>query len=120
MRLAAVVTDDLLGELKRAELPADGWRWIAASLAVGDGFDVGAIVGLAGPAEARDLVAAAKRSLGELAARPIVRLLGLRQLLDPVVLVARAAEVHLAYRVAEERLDGVLARIEGFAGGTRP
>jgi hypothetical protein len=115
IRGAALITEPLAAALRKGELPADEWRWLAGSVAIGDGFDVGAVVDLPGPAESADLVKAGKRALAELAARPLVRLLGLRALFDPVVLVARQGEVHLAYRVGGERLAGVLSRLESFA-----
>jgi hypothetical protein len=116
---AFVGTDPLKARITAAGLPAEDFRWLALSLAVGDGLDVGAVASLPGPAEAGDLIQRARRELALLAGRPLVRLTGLTWLIDPVVLVAREGEVHLAYRLAEERVDRLIARLESLSATAR-
>jgi hypothetical protein len=115
--IAGVVGTDAIKErLKREALPAEDFRWLAISLAVGDGLDVGAVALLPGPAEARDLAKMARRELERFAARPLVRLAGLSWLTEPAVLVPREGELHLAYRLAADRVDRLVARLESWAG----
>jgi hypothetical protein len=113
--MAAVVGTDALKARLRAESMPSEFLWLAVSLAVGDGFDVGAIAGFPGPAEANDLVRLAKRELEGLSARPLVRALGLQPFIDPVQLVSKEGEVHLAYRLGEERVERLVSRFEAFA-----
>jgi hypothetical protein len=107
-RVALVLTDPMRLELKNSELPATEATWVALSLAVGDGFDVGALLGFPGSAEAEEVVRAARRSLKKLDTRPLVRALGLVPILDKVVLLAKESEVHVAWRVAGGLFDDLL------------
>jgi hypothetical protein len=118
--MAAVVGTDAVKARLRAESMPSELLWLAVSLAVGDGFDVGAVAGFPGPAEANDLVRLAKQELEALSARPLVRALGLQGFIDPVRLVSKEGEVHLAYRLAEERVDRLMSRLEAFAKLARP
>ena len=101
----------------RERLRAQQWGaaadldWLALSFAVGDGFDVGIIGGARGAAEAETLMQMMKQRAGELRAQPTVRLLGLVPYVDPFVVVAKQAEVHVAYRLGEARVDQLVTRL---------
>jgi hypothetical protein len=110
--LATVLTDPLREELKRADLPGAELEWLAVSLAVGDGFDVGAVAGLKGPAEAESLVNAAHARVSEFSSRMAVKLLGLKPYLDPLVMKSRDSEAHLAYRLAAPTVARLLDKLE--------
>lgn len=112
IRSALVPSEPLRAELRAQGLPGASIEWLALSLAVGDGFDVGAIAGYRGQAEARDALAEMRASLREFAGRKTITLLGLRPYLDPIVMVGRDSELHLAYRLAGTTVDHMLARLD--------
>ena len=101
----------------RERLRAEKWGsaaeldWLALSFAIGDGFDVGIIGGTRGPAEANTLVETMKQRANELKTQATMRLLGLTPYVDPFVVVAKQAEVHVAYRLVERRVDQLVTRL---------
>jgi len=102
----------------REQLRADKWEsladldWVALSLAVGDGFDVGIVAGTHGPIEAASLQKAMKARAGALKTQATVRLLGLVPFVEPFIVVAKENEVHVAYRLGETRVDQLVTRLE--------
>lgn len=111
--MAAVVPPDALREqMRKEQLPGADLEWLAVSLALGDGFDVGAVMGTHGPKEATDLVVASRLQLRDFAGRPTVRALGFKPFLDPIIIKAREGDVHLAYRVPGGMVDRMLDRLE--------
>jgi len=112
LMLGLVPPAALRDQLKREGLPGTEIEWLALSLAVGDGFDVGGMAGLAGPAEAESLAQSARAQLSEFAGRLAVRALGLKPFLDPIVLKTRENEVHYAYRLAAPTVEQMLSRLE--------
>jgi hypothetical protein len=109
---ATALTDPLRERLQKEGLPGIGLEWLALSFAVGDGFDVGAIVGARGEAEARALHQAATDGLARLRRSNTVRALGLRPFLEAVQLVGRDNEEHLAYRLPGARVELMVSRLE--------
>jgi hypothetical protein len=109
---ALVLTAPLRDELRRQD-----WRsaaeldWIALSFAVGDGFDVGIVAGARSAADARDLADTLRLRKTTLASQKTVRLLGLTPYIEPFIVVAHESEVHMAYRLAEARVDALLTRL---------
>ncbi|HEX4457759.1 MAG TPA: hypothetical protein VIA18_07300 [Polyangia bacterium] len=101
----------------REKLRAEKWGsaaeldWLALSFAVGDGFDVGIIGGAPGPAEANTLAELMQKRANELKSQVTMRLLGLVPYVDPFVVVAKQAEVHVAYRLVERRVDQLVTRL---------
>jgi hypothetical protein len=110
--LGLVPPVELRDRLKKEGLPGYEIEWLALSLAVGDGFDVGGMAGMQGPAEAESLASAAHAQLADFSSRMAVRALGLKPYLDPVVLKTRGNEVHYAYRLPARTVDEMLARLE--------
>jgi hypothetical protein len=112
--MAALVPTEPLRERLRAEKwwAAGDLDWVALSLAVGDGFDVGLVVGTHGPVEAGALAKTMKQRAGELKTQAMVRMLGLGPYIDPFVVVARDNEVHVAYRLGALRVDQLVTRLE--------
>lgn len=112
--MAALVPTEPLRERLRAEKwwSASDLDWVALSLAVGDGFDVGLVAGARGPVEAAALAKTMKTRAGELKGQAMVRMLGLGPYIDPFVVVARAAEVHVAYRLGGVRVEQLVTRLE--------
>jgi hypothetical protein len=102
----------------RERLRAEKWEsaadldWAGVSFAVGDGFDVGIVAGARGPVEAAALAKTAKARAGELKSQATVRLLGLVPFVEPFIVVAKENEVHVAYRLAERRVDQLVTRLE--------
>jgi hypothetical protein len=101
----------------RERLRAEKWGsaaeldWLALSFAIGDGFDVGIIGGTRGAAEANTLAETMRQRANELKTQVTVRLLGLTPYIDPFVVVAKQGEVHVAYRLAERRVDQLVTRL---------
>ena len=101
----------------REKLRAEKWSsaaeldWLALSFAIGDGFDVGIIGGARGPAEANTLAELMRQRANELKTQTTMRLLGLVPYVDPFVVVAKQAEVHVAYRLVERRVDQLVTRL---------
>jgi hypothetical protein len=110
---ALVMTPPLRDELRRQD-----WRsaaeldWIALSFAVGDGFDVGIVAGARSTADARDLADTLRLRKTTLESQKTVRLLGLGPYIEPFIVVAHESEVHMAYRLAEARVDALLTRLQ--------
>jgi hypothetical protein len=112
IRSGAILSPALLAELKREKILLDDVSWVALSLALGDGFDVGAIWQTIGLAEAQDQVGALRGRIDWWKNRLSVRALGLANIFDNVILVPKGGEVHLAYRVPGARLDSALTPLE--------
>jgi hypothetical protein len=116
--MAALVPTDAV----REQLRAADWRsaadldWAALSFAVGSGFDVGIVAGAHGEAEARTLADTTRSHVGELKSQVTVRLLGLVPYIDPFIVVAKNAEVHVAYRLGEARVDQLVTRLSQMQG----
>jgi hypothetical protein len=115
--IAAVIFSPLLLALLRKEgFLRDDIEWLTLSLAVGDGFDVGAIWKAIGAAESADQVKSVKERIEWWKKQLWVRALGLGTLFDPMVLVDKDAEVHMAYRVPGARIDSILQTLERMRG----
>jgi hypothetical protein len=112
--LAALIPTAALRERLRTE----GWQsvadldWLALSFAVGDGFEVFAVGGAHGAAEAKALAQSAKARAAELAEQVTVRLLGLTPFIRPFVVATKEEEVHVGYGLPERRLDELVTRLE--------
>jgi hypothetical protein len=117
---ALVPTERLRERLREADLPGGSLTWIALSFAVGDGFDVGVIAGTGSDFKAREVVEEGLRAVERFRGKKGVIILGLAPLLDPIVLVARGVEVHLAYRVPAPLLARGLERLEALARAAAP
>ncbi len=109
---AFVPTEIARDRLRREALPGGDPRWYAFSLAVGDGFDGVVVAGLGSDVEAAALVKSAKESVAKLRERPLVRVLGLRPLLDGVAVRAREAELRIAVRLPGRELERLITRFE--------
>jgi hypothetical protein len=116
--MAALVPTPALRERMRKEdwASAAELDWIALSFAVGDGFDVGIIAGAHGEAEAATLAKAMKSRAHALTTQATVRLLGLVPFVKPFIVVSKDNEVHVAYRLAEARVDQLVGRLEQMQG----
>jgi hypothetical protein len=114
LMMGVVPPETLRAQLKKEQLPGHDIEWLAVSLAVGDGFDVGGVAGTGGPAEARSLVEVAHIRLADFTSRFVVRALGLKPFLDPIVVKARddEADVHFAYRLPAPMVEKMLSRLE--------
>jgi hypothetical protein len=116
--MAALVPTQPLRERLHGEkwASAADLQWAALSFAVGDGFDVGIVAGALGPIEASTLAKQAKTRAGELKSQATVRLLGLVPFVEPFIVVSKESEVHVAYRLAERRVDQLVTRLEQMQG----
>ncbi|MGZ3406855.1 MAG: hypothetical protein ACXVAN_10465 [Polyangia bacterium] len=112
--MAAIVPTQPLREKLRAEKwdSAADLDWLGVSFAIGDGFDVGIVAGAHGPIEASALQKTMKQRAGELRTQATVRLLGLVPYIEPLIVVAKESEVHVAYRLTEARVDQLVTRLE--------
>lgn len=112
--LGLVPPEALRDRLEREALPGGQLEWLAASLAVGDGFDVGGVAGVRDAREAAELVVAARRRVEAFCERPAVRALGLAAFVEPVTFKAREANVYFAYRLPRRPVDRLLGRLESL------
>jgi hypothetical protein len=112
--MAAIAATQPLREKLRGEKwdAAADLDWIGVSLAVGDGFDVGIVAGAHGPIEAGELQKTMKQRALEWKSQTTVRLLGLVPYIEPLIIVAKESEVHVAYRLTEARVDQLVTRLE--------
>ncbi len=88
--------------------------WVTLAFAVGDGFDIGLIVGTGTEGGALDLMRAWNKSVHDFKERPMIRLTGLASYLDPLVIVTSGREVHVAFRMEGARLESLLGRVDTF------
>lgn len=124
--LGLVPPAPLRDRLRQADLSEFGAesRYLAAALAVGDGLDLGAIAGYDEFPKAKDAEERLLARIRRLRYRPMLALLSIGQLLDPVVLrTVRGGphrsdpELHLAYRLPEDdlrRLVTIMAKLRGL------
>jgi len=112
-----VISPTLLERLRKEKLFTDDIEWAAASLAVGQGFDIGAIWRARGAAEAQDQIGTLTGLISRWQSRMWVKAVGLVHLFDPVVLVPKNGEVHLAFRVPEAQLERSLSIFERVVPG---
>ncbi len=113
---------DRLREADLAELGSDA-RYLAASLAVGDGVDLGGQAGYAEFGIAQSVARHLKERVEALGRRPALSLLGLSAMVEPFIFVAARGgpnkdqpEVHFAYRLADENLVKLIQRIGKLRG----
>ena len=119
--IAAALPTPILRERLRAEhLPGAELEWLAMSLAVGDGFDVVMVFGARGVPEAKALAGSMRESLQKFMGTTAVRLLGLRQFLEPIVIKPRESEVRLAARMSEGIVSQMLERLESVHAMQKP
>jgi hypothetical protein len=107
--------DALRQEMRKADLPGSELIWIAVSLAVGDGFDIGVIAGAPSIKEAFDLAESGRNRVRDFASKGAVRALGLKPFLDPIILKARDLELHVAYRLPGYRVAQMFDRLESLS-----
>jgi hypothetical protein len=121
VRLALLPTPPLRERLRQADLAdlfADA-DYVAASLASGDGIDLGVVAGYRHLDLARETARRMKERAADLGRRPAMRLLGLLPFLEPLIVVGALArqkdpELHIAYRLTNAELHDLLQRIENF------
>jgi hypothetical protein len=111
--------------------PLTGATFLSGALAVGDGMDLGVVLGYTRLDEAQRAAGWLRDQAAALAQRPALRFLGAARLIEPLQVLAAAAggprkvpEVHLAYRLPGDELQALLKRIDalrallGTLGGT--
>lgn len=118
--LASLLPDSVRTQVAALGLPdmANHANFLSVAMAVGDGIDIGLVVGYRSLQAARDAVAALQTRTAELKRRPALAFVGIANFLDPLKAVAapisatRAQpELHLAYRLPGDDLTGMLARL---------
>ncbi len=111
LRGAAIGGPLLTERIEAAGFSRSAPQWAAFAIAIGDGLDAVAVLGLSTPVEATSLRTELDRSLRDLRARPIVRLLHLEAAFDWVA-VARERQLRVAYRLPGTRLEAVLEQMD--------
>ena len=101
--------------------PLAGATFLSGALAVGDGVDVGIVLGYGRLDEAQRAAGWLRDQAAALAQRPALRFLGAAHLFEPLQVIAAAAggprkvpEVHLAYRLPGDELQALLKRIDAL------
>jgi len=118
--LLAPAVRERLSALGFPELAEHG-DFLSVALAVGDGIDIGVVVGYRTQAAATSAVQALKDRTAELRRRPALVFIGLASFLEPLQLVAapknarRAQpELHVAYRLPGDELSQLIQRVARF------
>lgn len=118
--LASLLSPPLRESLTAFGLPelAEHGDFLSVALAVGDGIDIGVVVGYRTMPAATHAVQALKDRTAELRRRPALAFIGLASFLEPLQLVAapknarRAQpELHVAYRLPGDELSQLIQRI---------
>ncbi|MFO0574515.1 MAG: hypothetical protein U1A78_10980 [Polyangia bacterium] len=101
--------------------PLAGATFLSGALAVGDGVDLGVVLGYGRLDEAQRAAGWLRDQAAALAQRPALRFLGAARLVEPLQVIAAAAggprkvpEVHLAYRLPGDELQALLKRIDAL------
>jgi hypothetical protein len=111
--IGAAIAGALLTErFEAAGLAGRGPASAAFALALGDGLDAVLVLSLASSAEAVALHNELDRTLRDLRARPVVRMLGLQDAFE-LVSVVRDQDLRIAYRLSGSRLARFLDRLDG-------
>lgn len=120
VRAAARLPGELSGRLAEVLPAIAATDDIALAFAVADGFDLGLVLRMRSAADARAGTERLRRDLQGLVDRPLVSLLGLGPLLDPLRTGAKDHDMHVAYRLPRraaeafvERCKSLLRLIEG-------
>lgn len=118
--LATLITPALRGQVVATGLETGLLQasWISTAVAVGDGIDVGLVVGYRTLAAAQHATARLLAGTQDLQRRPVLRFLGLTTYLDPVQAVAVPAaaarpdpELHVAYRLPNDEVTALASRL---------
>lgn len=101
--------------------PLAGATFLSGALAVGDGVDLGVVLGYGRLDEAQRAAGWLRDQAAALAQRPALRFLGAAHLFEPLQVIAAAAggprkvpEVHLGYRLPGDELQALLKRIDAL------
>ena len=118
--LAALMPQPMRDQLRLQGLPelADNADFFSAALAVGDGLDLGVVVGYRTMPAASEAVRSLQQRTQELRRRPALVFIGLANFLEPLQLVAaprnarrNQPELHVAYRLPGDELAQLLSRV---------
>jgi hypothetical protein len=88
--------------------------WITAAVALGDGADLGVVVGTRNERAAQDLMERTKIALAGLKAQAAVQRLGLSPYLDAMRMGRKGVEVHFGLRLEARRLARLMERLEAL------
>lgn len=118
--LAALIPQPMRDQLRLQGLPelADNADFFSAALAVGDGLDLGVVVGYRTMPATSEAVRSLQQRTQELRRRPALVFIGLANFLEPLQLVAaprnarrNQPELHVAYRLPGDELAQLLSRV---------
>lgn len=118
--IASLLPPAMRDQLRTMGLPevAENADFFSAALAVGDGLDLGVVVGYRTLAAAAEAVRSLQQRTQELRRRPALVFIGLANFLEPLQLVAaprnarrNQPELHVAYRLPGDELGQLLTRI---------
>lgn len=101
----------LHARLAENHVPVELIDWISVAVAVGDGIDIGVVAAARDPARADQLAARLRLQLDDLKVLPSVRALGLAPFVEVVRIGKKNNEVHLAFRLEQQRFDRLVARL---------
>lgn len=120
MLVASLMPSPMRDQLRNLSLPelAENADFFSAALAVGDGLDLGVVVGYRSLAAANEAVRSLQQRTQELRRRPVLAFIGLANFLEPLQLVAapknarrNQPELHVAYRLPGDELTQLLTRV---------
>jgi hypothetical protein len=118
--LSLLLSPPLRDRLRQIGLPelGVGADFLSGALAVGDGIDIGLCVGYRELPIAEEAGRSLQAQAAALKERPVLRFLGVEQLVQPLITVAvpksatrKVPELHLAYRLPGGELAALLSRL---------
>lgn len=118
--VASLMPSAMRDQLRSLGLPefAENADFVSAALAVGDGLDLGVVVGYRSLPAATEAVRSLQQRTQELRRRPALVFIGLAHFLEPLQLVAaprnarrNQPELHVAYRLPGDELTQLLSRM---------
>jgi hypothetical protein len=114
LRVAAIVTDHLRGELRRKAGNLAEVRRLSGRLDLEDGLELSVIAEVRDVPQAERVEQEVQRLLEEGRAMPALKALELVTYLDVVTVLAQGPRVLVAYRVNQERLEDLLVKVKRF------
>lgn len=84
---------------------------VAVAFAVADGFDLGVVLRMRSESDAKSGAEELRRELQRLTDRPIVTMMNLGPLLEPLKTGRRESDLHIAYRLPRQKSEQLFERV---------
>lgn len=111
VRLAARLPGEVRQRIAEALPAIASTDDVALALAVADGFDLGMVLRMRSESDAKSGAEELRRELQRLADRPIVTMMNLGPLLEPLRTGRRESDLHIAYRLPRRQAEMLFERV---------